>query len=96
MEVFSRQPSDSVTGLLYPDGIDDSFRKKLQKYGASIAGGQEHLKGRLCRISHMGYIDPLETIGLIAALEYTLADCGVAVEIGKGVATATEILKDWE
>ena len=97
MEVFSKQPSDSVTGLLFPDGVDDSFRKKLRtKYGASVAGGQEHLKGKLMRISHLGYVDALETIGLIAAIEYTLADCGAKVEIGKGVAAATQVLKDWK
>jgi len=97
MEVFSRQPSDSVTGLLYPDGVDDSFRTRLQdKYGASIAGGQNELKGKLCRISHMGFVDPLDTIGLIAAMEYTLADCGADVEIGRGVAETAAVLKDWE
>jgi serine---pyruvate transaminase len=97
MKVFSRQPSDSVTGLLFPDGVDDGFRKKLEsKYGISVAGGQDDMKGKLMRISHMGYVDPLETIGLIAAIEYTLADCGVKVEIGKGVTAAVQVLKDWE
>ncbi len=96
MKVFSRQPSDSVTGLLYPAGVDDRFRKVLQdKYGASVAGGQEKLKGKLCRISHLGYVDPLDTIGLIAAMEYALSDCGASVEIGKATATATKILRDW-
>ena len=97
MEVFSKQPSDSVTGLLYPDGVDDGFRKVLQtKYGCSVAGGQDHMKGKLMRISHLGFVDPLDTIGLIAAIEYALADVGVDVEIGKGVAAATAVLKDWE
>ena len=97
MEVFSRQPSDSVTGLLYPKGIDDGFRKALEKrYGASIAGGQDDMKGKLCRISHMGYVDPMDTIGLIAAMEYTLADLGAPVEIGAGVAAAAKVLKDWK
>jgi len=97
MTVFSKQPSDSVTGLLYPDGIDDGFRKALQeKYGASIAGGQNQLKGKLCRISHMGYVDPLDTIGLIAAMEYTLADLGAKVEVGAGVAVATKVLCQWQ
>jgi multidrug efflux pump subunit AcrA (membrane-fusion protein) len=97
MRVFSQQPSDSVSGLLYPDGVDDGFRKELQtKYGASIAGGQNELKGKCCRISHMGYVDPMDTIGLIAAMEYTLADCGASVEIGKGVAEAVKVLRDWE
>ncbi len=97
MRVFSQQPSDSVSGLLYPDGVDDGFRKELQtKYGASIAGGQNELKGKCCRISHMGYVDPMDTIGLIAAMEYTLADCGASVEIGKGVAEVVKVLRDWE
>ena len=96
MKVFSQQPSDSVTGILFPEGVGDEFRKKLQtKYGASVAGGQEALKGKLMRINHMGYVDPLETIGLVAAIEYTLADCGADVEIGKGVTAATKVLKDW-
>jgi len=96
MEVFSSQPSDSVTGLLYPDGVDDGFREVLQaRYGISVAGGQGPLKGKLCRISHMGYVDPLDTIGLIAAMEYSLADCGAAVDIGAGVAAAARVLKDW-
>ena len=97
MKLFSRQPSDSVTALLYPEGIDDGFRELLQaKYGCSVAGGQEALKGRLCRISHMGYVDPLDTLGLIAAMEYTLAELGAKVEIGSGVARAAKVLKGWE
>ncbi len=97
LKVFSQQPSDSVTGLLFPEGVDDEFRKKLQgKYGVSVAGGQNELKGKLMRISHMGYVDPVETLGVIAAIEYTLADMGAEVEIGKGVAAATRVLKDWK
>jgi len=96
MRVFSQQPSDSVTGLLYGDGVDDGLRKVLEtKYGASIAGGQEQLKGKLCRISHMGYVDPLDTIGLVAAMEYALADAGAKVEPGAAVAAATAALRDW-
>jgi len=96
MKVFSKQPSDSVTGIMYPPGVDDAFRKILQsKYGINAAGGQDDLKGKCFRVSHMGYVDPIETIGMIAAIEYTLAELGVAVEIGKGVAAATKVLKDW-
>jgi len=96
LNVFSKQPSDSVTCIVYPAGVDDKFRKKLQqKYGASVAGGQESLKGKVMRISHMGWVDPLDAIGLIAAVEYTLADCGAKIETGAGVAAAAKVLKDW-
>jgi len=97
MKIFSQQPGNSVTALSLPEGIDDSIRAKLRdKYGVSVAGGQAQLKNKIIRISHMGYVDPLETIGMIAALEYTLADMGADVEIGKGVAAAVAILKEWE
>ncbi len=98
MKVFSRRPSDSVTGLLLPEGVTDKqFRGTLrEKYGCSVAGGQNELKGKAIRISHLGYVDPLDTIGLVAAMEYTLCDCGVAVEIGGGLTAAANILKDWE
>jgi aspartate aminotransferase-like enzyme len=77
--------------------VDDTFRKKLQaKYGVSVAGGQDDLKGKAMRISHMGYVDPIETIGMIAAIEYTLADCGADVPIGTGVAEAVKVLRDWQ
>ena len=96
MKVVSRQPSDSVTGLFFPEGVDDGFRTALQaKYGISVAGGQNEFKGKVMRISHLGYVDPLETIGMIAAFEYTLADAGVDVEIGTAVAAATKVLRDW-
>jgi len=96
LKVYSASPSDSVTALTFPEGVDDSFRKKLRtKYGASVAGGQADLKGKVMRISHMGFVDPFDTIGLIAVIEYTLADCGVSVPLGKGVTAATEVLRDW-
>jgi len=98
MTVFSQQPSDSVTGILYPPGVEDkTFRNKVlrDKWGASVAGGQGFLEGKMFRVSHMGYVDPLDTIGLVAAIEYGLMACNVPVEIGKGVAVAANIVKDW-
>ncbi len=99
LTVYSQQPSDSVTGIVYPEGLDDKkFRNKVlrDKWGASAAGGQDEMEGKMFRVSHMGYTDPLDTIGLVAAIEYGLNDCGVKVEIGKGVATAAKVLKDWQ
>ncbi|HUS48110.1 MAG TPA: alanine--glyoxylate aminotransferase family protein [Phycisphaerae bacterium] len=98
LKVFSRQPSDSVTAICYPQGVDDGkFRNKAlrDKWGCSVAGGQADLKGKIFRVSHMGYVDPMDTLGLIAAIEYSLADCGAKVEVGRGVAAAAKVLKEW-
>ena len=97
LEICSSSPSDSVTAIYLPEGVDDAIRKTLNgKYGISVAGGQDGWKNRVIRINHMGYIDPIETIGMLAALEYSLAQLGASVEIGKGVAAATKVLQDWE
>ena len=98
MTVFSKQPSDSVTGIMYPAGVEDKkFRNKVlrDKWGCSVAGGQDTLDGKMFRVSHMGYVDPIDTIGLVAAVEYALAECGVKIEVGKGVAVAAKIIQEW-
>jgi aspartate aminotransferase-like enzyme len=98
LKVYSRRPSDSVTGIMYPEGIEDKkFRNKVlrDKWGASVAGGQGELEGKMFRVSHMGYVDPLDTIGLVAAIEYAMVDCGVKLDIGKGVSVAVNIIKDF-
>ena len=99
LKVYSQQPSDSVTGIMYPEGIEDKkFRNKVlrDKWGASVAGGQDTLEGKMFRVSHMGYVDPLDTIGLVAAIGYGLTDSGVKVDIGAGVAKAAEVIKAWK
>ncbi len=97
LKVCSQSPSDSVTAISLPAGLDDTIRKSLRsKYGVSVAGGQDEWKNKVIRISHMGYVDPLDMIGAIAAIEYTFAAAGAKIEIGKGVAAAVQVLKDWK
>ena len=96
LELASQSPSDSVTAICLPDGIDDGIRKLLREtYGVSVAGGQEDWKNKVIRINHMGYTDPLDIVGGIAALEYALRDMGYAFELGTGVAEATKVLAAW-
>ena len=97
LRICSQSPSDSVTAVALPEGVDDTIRKVLRtKYGVSVAGGQDDWKGKVIRISHMGYVDPLDTIGMLAALEYALAEMGAKIEIGAGVAAAVSVLRDWK
>ena len=92
----SQSPSDSVTAICLPEGIDDGIRKVLREtYGVSVAGGQEAWKDKVIRINHMGYTDPLDIVGGIAALEYALRDRGYVFEMGAGVAEATRVLSAW-
>ena len=83
--------SRAVTPVFPPDGVDaDKLRKVIrEKYGVVLAGGQEDLKGKLFRIGHLGYIDKLELLAALAALEIEL---GSSVKKGTAVAAAEEVL----
>lgn len=87
-------PADSLTGVFLPDGIDGGkFVKSLRdEFGVTMAGGQDQWKGKVVRIAHLGYVDTFDTIIAISAIEMALKKFGHAVELGKGVAAAQEIL----
>ncbi|NOY86232.1 MAG: alanine--glyoxylate aminotransferase family protein [Deltaproteobacteria bacterium] len=87
-------PSDSITAVLAPEGMDaQAIVKNLSvKYGITVAGGQDNAKGKIFRLSHMGYLDGLDMVTAIAAVEMTLRDLGHKVELGAGVRRAEEIL----
>jgi aspartate aminotransferase-like enzyme len=87
-------PSDSVTAVCAPAGMnaDDIVKTLAKKYGITIAGGQDEAKGKIFRLSHMGYLDGLDMITCVAAVEMTLRDLGHKVELGAGVKKAQEIL----
>jgi len=63
-----------------------------EKYGITVAGGQGQAKGKIFRISHMGYIDAFDIIATISALELTLKELGYAGALGVGVKAAEEVL----
>jgi aspartate aminotransferase-like enzyme len=49
------QESDTVTAIMYPEGIDDSWRSTLKaKYDTQVIGAQDHLKGKMFRVGSMG------------------------------------------
>jgi len=95
MELLAPEsPSDAVTAVKTPLGVDAQAitRHLWEGYGVRMAGGQGHLKGKIFRIAHLGFMDRFDVITAISALEMTLRDLGVKVEMGRGVRVAEEIL----
>jgi aspartate aminotransferase-like enzyme len=94
LELFSQSPANALTAIKAPAGIDGQKIVKIfrDKYGIIIAGGQAHLKGKIFRISPMGYSDVFTPLIAILALEMTLRELGLPVELGVGVKKAEEIL----
>lgn len=87
-------PSDALTVISSPDAIDGQavYRNLRVQYGITAAGGQDHLKGKIFRLSHMGYVDTFDVIMAIAAVEMVLKGLGHPVQLGSGVARAQELL----
>ena len=54
------------------------------RYGITIAGGQDHLKGKIVRIAHIGYMSEFDIITAISGLEMTLSDLGFGIRPGAG------------
>ncbi|MHC4711756.1 MAG: pyridoxal-phosphate-dependent aminotransferase family protein [Planctomycetota bacterium] len=94
LTLLSKAPSNSVTAVVMPEGVDaDALRKHMtEKYGVSVAGGQEQLKGRIIRIAHMGYMGDFDVITAVSALEMTMAEMGLDVSLGAGVAACQKAL----
>jgi len=95
--LYAKSPSDSVTALMVPAGIDgQKIRAYLEeKFNITIMGGQDQAKGKIIRIGHMGYIQDHEMVRLIEALGLTLQHFdGKVLSTEKLNSTVSE-LKSW-
>ena len=94
LELYAKEDvsSTTVTAINIPEGMTDkNLRGTMRnKYRIELAGGQDHLKGNVFRIGHMGNITHREIISTIAALEMSLKEFGYEVELGSGVAAVQE------
>lgn len=93
--IYSKEsPSNSVTAIEMPEGIDGQlvYKTLREKYGITGAGGQDRAKGKIFRLAHLGYADTFDIITGIAALEMVLKQLGHPVKLGTGVAKAQELL----
>jgi aspartate aminotransferase-like enzyme len=62
------------------------------KVGVTFAGGQDHLKGKILRISHLGYHDVFDTLTAISALELGFNKFGVNINLGSGIKAAENVI----
>jgi aspartate aminotransferase-like enzyme len=97
LDLYAKEsPSNSVTAIMTPSGIDGQavYKNLREKYGITAAGGQGKAKGKIFRIAHLGYSDRFDIITAIAGIEMVLKGMGHPVKLGTGVAVAQELLMD--
>ncbi|QNJ10207.1 alanine--glyoxylate aminotransferase family protein [Synechococcus sp. M16.1] len=86
--------SPAITAVA-PEGIDaEKLRKAVkEKFDILLAGGQDHLKGQVFRIGHLGYVCDRDVLTAVAAIESTLQSLGLHKgSMGAGVAAASAAL----
>ncbi|MFM1899691.1 MAG: hypothetical protein RLZZ216_267 [Cyanobacteriota bacterium] len=86
--------SPAITAVA-PEGIDAEVLRKSVKehFDILLAGGQDHLKGQVFRIGHLGFVCDRDVLTAVAAIEATLQTMGLhKTSVGAGVAAAAAAL----
>ena len=74
LELFSKRPANTLTAVKVPVGIDSEKLISIMRdeKGVAMAGGQGEMKGKVFRISHMGFITATDIQTGISVLKETL------------------------
>ena len=76
LEVYPQTPANAMSTIYTEDS--NAIRKILkEKYDLNIAGGQDHLKGKIFRINHMGLVSDFEAAWAVNAIEKAMDDLGI-------------------
>jgi len=96
LTLFSKAPSCVLTTVLLPKGVGfKEFNGWLKANGITIAGGQDHMKGKMFRISTLGNHDTFDAVTIVSAVELALKACGWQFTLGAGVGAAMEVLSHY-
>jgi aspartate aminotransferase-like enzyme len=84
--------SNTATAVSVPAGVaEKELRTAVKGLGIEIAGGQDHLKGKIFRIGHMGAVGAPEILAALAATEYGLGKAGWKVKASGITAAAGKL-----
>lgn len=97
LDLFGEDPARAhvVTAVRVPETLTDQQIVGLlrSKHGIVIGPGQGPNKGKVFRLGHLGWIEPLDIIRMFGALELVLAELGYTAKFGAAVGAAEEILR---
>ncbi len=80
--------SNTLTTVIMPEGVDAERLLELTstRLDLALGVGLGQLKGRAFRIGHLGWLNEVEVLGMLGAIEIALNVVGVSVPPGSGVA----------
>lgn len=85
--------SPAITAVA-PVGVEaEQIRSVIKKrFDIVLAGGQDHLKGKIFRVGHLGFVSDRDILTAIGALEATLKELNYDFAPGAGVSAAAQVL----
>ncbi len=89
--------SPAVTAVAPPPEVEAEKVRSIMKkrFDIALAGGQDHLKGKIFRIGHLGFVCERDILSAVAALEATLGELGYeSFTPGAGVTAASKVLTE--
>ncbi|MDX1742698.1 MAG: aminotransferase class V-fold PLP-dependent enzyme, partial [Ruegeria sp.] len=95
LELCAANPSvysDTVSAIRTPNGFNatDIVTHAADKYGVAFGVGLGEVAGKVFRIGHLGSLTDVMTLSGIATAEMCMADLGLNIQLGSGVAAAQE------
>ncbi|MFV2035001.1 MAG: serine--glyoxylate aminotransferase, partial [Halocynthiibacter sp.] len=84
--------SDTVSAICTPEGFNatDIVALAADKYDVAFGVGLGKVAGKVFRIGHLGSLTDVMTLCGIATAEMCMADLGLNIRMGAGVAAAQE------
>ncbi len=76
LEVFPATPANAMT-TVYTEQSNEIRKILKEQFNVNIAGGQDHLKGKIFRVNHMGLVEDYEAAWAVNAIEKALDVAGV-------------------
>lgn len=84
--------SDTVSAIRTPDGFNatDIVTHAAEKYDVAFGVGLGEVAGKVFRIGHLGQLTDALALAGIATAEMVMADLGMNIRLGSGVAAAQD------
>lgn len=95
LELCAAEPSlysDTVSAIRTPEGFNATqiVTHAAEKYGVAFGVGLGEVAGKVFRIGHLGSLTDVMALSGIATAEMCMADLGLDIKLGSGVAAAQD------
>ncbi|TRD22867.1 L-aspartate--glyoxylate aminotransferase BhcA [Palleronia caenipelagi] len=95
MELCATDPSvysDTVSAIRTPEGFNatEIVTHAAETYGVAFGVGLGEVAGKVFRIGHLGSLTDVMTLSGLATAEMCMADLGLDIQLGSGVAAAQD------